>query len=93
MLAATASGSTSKRRSEPSYLIGSLHRNPQTPCTGAAKWVANQMRDAGLVVFDDWWSAGPDADDCWQAHERAPKGRSYVEALYGRPRPCVFEFD
>ena len=21
-------------------------------------------------MFDDWWSAGPEADDCWQRHEQ-----------------------
>jgi hypothetical protein len=67
------------------YLIGSL-RNPSVP------YVALQMRDAGLVVFDDWWSAGPDADDCWQAHEET-RGRGYAQALYGAHATCVFDFD
>jgi hypothetical protein len=67
------------------YLIGSL-RNPYVPN------VACRMRDAGLDVFDDWWSAGPEADDAWQAHEQL-RGRSYVEALYGAHATNVFRFD
>jgi hypothetical protein len=67
------------------YLIGSL-RNENVP------YVANQMRAAGLDVFDAWWSAGPEADDCWQRHEEV-QGHSYVEALYGSHADCVFEFD
>lgn len=67
------------------YLIGSL-RNPAIP------HVAETMRAAGLVVFDDWHAAGPDADDAWQAYEQH-RGRSYTEALDGAHARCVFDFD
>lgn len=67
------------------YLIGSL-RNPRIP------ELANEMRAAGIVVFDDWHAAGPDADDTWQEYEAA-RGRSYVEALNGAHAQNVFEFD
>lgn len=67
------------------YLIGSL-RNPAVPV------IAGQMRAAGLSVFDDWHAAGPDADDSWQAYEKA-RGRSYAEALNGAHARDVFDFD
>jgi hypothetical protein len=55
------------------YLIGSL-RDPNVTT------VAYDLRAAGFDVFDDWFSAGPTADDDWQEYEQA-RGRSYVEAL------------
>ena len=67
------------------YLIGSL-RNPEIPHIGI------KLRDAGFDVFDDWWSASPDADDWWQEHETL-KGSTYREALYGPHAISVFEFD
>jgi hypothetical protein len=67
------------------YLIGSL-RNPSIPDIEAV------LSSAGHNVFDDWWSAGPEADDCWQRHEKE-KGRSYREALHGYHAECVCEFD
>lgn len=67
------------------YLIGSL-KNHNIPHIGL------QLRDAGFDVFDDWWSASPDADDWWQEHERL-KGKAYKEALYGHHAESVFEFD
>jgi hypothetical protein len=67
------------------YLIGSL-RNPRIP------EVADQLRTAGHDVFDDWHSAGPDADDCWQAYEKQ-RGRSFAEALDGAHARNVFDFD
>ena len=38
------------------YVIGSL-RNPAVP------QVAKRLREAGFLVFDDWYAAGPEADD------------------------------
>jgi len=38
------------------YLIGSL-RNPRVP------EVAEILRWNGHLVFDDWYAAGPEADD------------------------------
>jgi hypothetical protein len=55
------------------YLIGRL-KDERVP------WVAYDLRAAGFDVFDDWYSAGPTADDDWQQYEKA-RGRSYVEAL------------
>ena len=67
------------------YLIGSL-KNDRIPV------LAEELRGAGLSVFDDWHCAGPDADDIWQQYE-ADRGRSYAEALDGAHAKNVFEFD
>jgi hypothetical protein len=50
------------------------------------------MRNVGLEVFDDWFAAGPEADDYWQRYEES-KGKSYGEALQGYAARNVFEFD
>lgn len=67
------------------YLIGSL-RNERVPL------VAAQLREAGFDVFDDWYAAGPEADDYWQRYENG-RGRSYNEALRGHAARHVFEYD
>jgi len=67
------------------YLIGSL-RNPAVP------HVAEAMRDCGLDVFDAWWSAGPEADDCWQRHEHL-RGHTFRQALQSPHAKNVFSFD
>jgi hypothetical protein len=68
------------------YLIGSL-RNPEVPL------LANRLRLAGIAeVFDDWYAAGPEADDYWQKYEKA-KGHSLAGALDGYAANHVFEFD
>lgn len=67
------------------YVIGSL-RNPEIPNVG------NALREVGLDVFDDWFAAGPHADDCWQEYE-TKRGRSYGEALQGAAARNVFAFD
>lgn len=67
------------------YLIGSL-RNPELPVIG------NALRQAGHEVFDDWFGAGPEADDYWQKHEKQ-RGTSYYNALHGYAAENVFEFD
>jgi hypothetical protein len=67
------------------YLIGSL-RNPKVPT------VADALRKLGHDVFDDWFSAGPEADDWWQKYENA-RGHTYKEALAGFPAQHVFNFD
>ena len=69
------------------YLIGSL-KNERIPI------LAQRIRkdNPDLEVFDDWYSAGPDADDCWKAHQRS-KGLSYREALEGPAARNVFSFD
>jgi hypothetical protein len=67
------------------YLIGSL-RNSEIPK------IAKQLRGAGLNVFDDWYAAGPNADDCWRDYER-DRGHSFREALQGAAAQNVFNFD
>jgi hypothetical protein len=67
------------------YLIGSL-RNPKVP------EIANQLRERGLNVFDDWYAAGETADDSWRDYEKA-KGLTFMEALKGAAARNVFEFD
>ena len=67
------------------YLIGSL-RNDQVPV------MANQIRELGFDVFDDWYAAGPEADDYWQAYEKA-RGHSYSEAMEGHACNHVFNYD
>lgn len=61
-------------------------RNPEVPI------VANRLREAGFVVYDDWFSPGPEADDHWQRYERS-RGRSFAEALAGWHARHVFEND
>lgn len=67
------------------YLIGSL-RNPEIPKIG------EQIRSHGFEVFDDWFAAGPIADDSWRDYEMA-RGHSYMEGLKGWAANHVFEFD
>jgi hypothetical protein len=67
------------------YLIGSL-RNPQIPEIGKA------LRSLGFEVFDDWFAAGPIADDSWMEYEKS-KGVTYPEALRGWAARNVFAFD
>lgn len=67
------------------YLIGSL-RNEKVPET------AKLLRSFGLDVFDDWFSAGPEADDFWKRYEEN-RGHDYKEGLRGFAARHVFEFD
>lgn len=67
------------------YLIGSL-RNPEIPN------IANRLRQAGHEVFDDWYAAGPEADDHWRDYEKG-RSHSYLTALQGHAARNVFEFD
>lgn len=69
------------------YLIGSL-RNEKIPK------LAQEIRTKcpGIEVFDDWYSAGPEADDYWKAHQQS-KGLSYQQALRGPAAQNVFAFD
>lgn len=69
------------------YLIGSL-RNELVPK------IAGELR-AGLPraeIFDDWYAAGPEADDYWKAYEKA-RGHDYPTALAGYAAQHVFNFD
>ena len=67
------------------YLIGSL-RNPEVPK------IANRIRELGFEVFDDWYAAGPEADDKWRDYEKA-RGHTYKEALKGLAADHVYRFD
>ena len=67
------------------YLIGSL-RNPKII------EIAEKLRAAGHEVFDDWYAAGPEADDYWQKYETA-KGNNYKQGLQGYAAKHVYEFD
>jgi nucleoside 2-deoxyribosyltransferase len=67
------------------YLIGSL-KNPVIP------QLAIKLRDSGFEVFDDWYSAGPHADDHWQDHCRQRK-MTYQDALASPHAEDVFAFD
>jgi hypothetical protein len=69
------------------YLIGSL-RNTRIP------ELANKLREEhpSFEIFDDWYSAGPEADDYWKAHQKS-KGLDYKEALEGWAARHVFDFD
>lgn len=67
------------------YIIGSL-RNENIIKVG------NAVRELGIEAFDDWWAAGPEADDCWRDYEKA-KGHDYPTALKGWAARHVFDFD
>ena len=67
------------------YLIGSL-RNPAVPK------IASELRAGGYDVFDDWFAAGPEADDYWQAYEQG-RGHTLAQALDGYAAGNVFRFD
>lgn len=67
------------------YVIGSL-KNEAVP------EVAEYLRSCGHDVFDDWYSAGPEADDYWQAHCQL-RGMDYGEAMASPHALCVYEFD
>lgn len=67
------------------YVIGSL-RNPRVP------EVAAQIRAAGFDVFDDWYAAGPTADDAWRDYEKA-RGHKLPQALRGNAAQHVFNYD
>jgi len=67
------------------YLIGSL-RNAKI------NEIAARLREAGHEVFDDWFAAGPEADDYWQKYEIA-KGNNYKQGLAGYAAKHVYEFD
>lgn len=69
------------------YLIGSL-RNPEVPC------IAQSLREEfpKTEIFDDWYAAGPRADDHWRDYEHA-KGLTFAQALQGAAARNVYEFD
>lgn len=75
-------------KSKVLYLIGSL-RNERIPI------LARLLREEcgqDVEVFDDWYAAGPEADDFWKTYEQE-RGRTYQEALAGHAARNVFAFD
>jgi hypothetical protein len=67
------------------YVIGSL-RNPEVPK------LASFLRTMGYDAFDDWYAAGPEADDYWRDYEKA-KGNSFAGALQGWAAEHVWSYD
>jgi hypothetical protein len=69
------------------YLIGSL-RNERIPL------LAHRLRKEhpDVEIFDDWYSAGPEADDCWKEHQ-LQKELTYAQALEGHAAKNIFDFD
>ncbi len=67
------------------YLIGSL-RDPRVPLLG------EKLRKLGFEVFDDWYAAGPEADDKWRDYEKG-RGHTFQEALDGHAAWHVFDYD
>lgn len=76
-----------KQQSKVLYLIGSL-RNERIP--ELASRLRREHED--LEVFDDWYAAGPEADDFWKTYEQE-KGSTYEDALHGWAARNVFDFD
>lgn len=70
---------------ETIYLISSL-RNEST------RVLAQELRQQGYDVFDDWHAAGPQADDIWKEYE-VGRGHTYREALRGYHANHAFELD
>lgn len=54
--------------------------------------LANDIRELGHDVFDDWISPGEETDQKWQEYEDE-RGRSYEEALNGYHANIVFNYD
>ena len=67
------------------YLISSLRID-------TVRDLANELRELGFDVFDDWHAAGPQADDIWRDYEKQ-RGRTYLEALQGHHAKHVFALD
>jgi hypothetical protein len=68
------------------YLIGSL-RNPNIPRIGDLI-----RKEVGIEAFNDWHSAGPDADDYLRDHYRQ-RGFSYREGINSYAARHIYEFD
>ena len=67
------------------YIIGSL-RNPQIQV------LQSDLTDAGYDAFASWYCAGPEADDYWQAYEKA-RGLSFEQARRDYAAQHVFKYD
>ena len=67
------------------YLVGSL-RNTNVPLVG------DKLREAGFEAFDQWYSAGPEADDHFKQYH-IDRGNSYEESLKSYAAKHIFSFD
>lgn len=67
------------------YVIGAL-KNENIPV------IANKIRKLGYDVFDDWYSAGPEADDYFNDY-RQKRGMNYKDALNSYAAKHIFNFD
>lgn len=55
--------------------------------------IGQYLRDAtGYEIFNDWHSAGPDADDFLRDHYRG-RGASYREGIHSYAAKHIFNFD
>lgn len=45
-----------------------------------------------VTVFDDWFSGGPEADDCWRTYEK-DRGHGIAEAVKGPAAQNIFQYD
>ena len=73
------------------YLIGSL-RNERVPQLAASL----RKECPEFEIFDDWYAAGPEADDWWKRYEQGRYGvdaAAYQQGLEGYAANHVFEFD
>jgi hypothetical protein len=68
------------------YLVGSLKQGDRV------REVAAALRADGWDVFDDWLSAGSDADDSLRDHFVA-RGFTFKQALASPAARNIFEFD
>ena len=70
---------------EKIYLIASLRSK-------TVRAFANELREYGFDVFDDWHAAGPEADDIWRDYHKQ-RGHTFLEALQHPFSKHVFAFD
>jgi nucleoside 2-deoxyribosyltransferase len=70
---------------ESIYIVGSL-RNTNVPLVG------DKLREAGFEAFEQWYSAGPEADDHFKQYH-IDRGNSYEESLKSYAAKHIFSFD
>ena len=67
------------------YLIGSLRST-------TIRAFANEIRELGFEVFDDWHASGFEADTHWREYH-LQRGHTFLEALQHPYSKHVFAFD
>lgn len=72
----------------PKIFIGGSLRNPNIPVI--ASEIRKTLPDA--TVFDDWFSGGPEADDCWRTYEK-DRGHDLAQAVKGPAAQNIFQYD